>query len=235
MAVASCLAFAGAAFDASAAGLGKIVVLSSLGQPLRAEIELTASREELSDMRAQLASPDAFKQAGIDLAPALAGIRFTVDKRQNGQSVIRLSSDRPINDPFVDMLLELNWATGRLVREYTFLLDPPDMTAKASASSVVQPAARPLAPASPRPVLWVAPARLVRNLTQLHTSKTSVSALQVRDASCSYADFFLHELIGLWAGDEHEDIIAVANGDPRLGRTPRHIVDIEVRRQSDQS
>ena len=152
MAVASCLAFAGAAFDASAAGLGKIVVLSSLGQPLRAEIELTASREELSDMRAQLASPDAFKQAGIDLAPALAGIRFAVDKRQNGQSVIRLSSDRPINDPFVDMLLELNWATGRLVREYTFLLDPPDMTAKASASSVVQPAARPLAPASPRPV-----------------------------------------------------------------------------------
>lgn len=88
-------------------------------------------------------------------------------------------------------------------------------------------------PASPRPVLWVAPARLVRNLTQLHTSKTSVSAMQVRDASCSYADFFLHELVGLWAGDEHEDIIAVANGVPRLGRTPRHIVEIEVRRQSD--
>ena len=88
-------------------------------------------------------------------------------------------------------------------------------------------------PASPRPVLWVAPARLVRNLTQLHTSKSTVSVMQVRDASCSYADFFLHELVGLWAGDEHEDIIAVANGDPRLGRTPRHIVEIEVRRQSD--
>lgn len=88
-------------------------------------------------------------------------------------------------------------------------------------------------PASPRPVLWVAPARLVRNLTQLHTSKTSVSAMQVRDASCSYAEFFLHELVGLWAGDEHEDIIAVANGDAKIGRTPRHIVEIEVRRQSD--
>lgn len=88
-------------------------------------------------------------------------------------------------------------------------------------------------PASSRPVLWVAPARLVRNLTQLHTSKSTVSALQVRDASCSYADFFLRELVGLWAGDEHEDIIAVANGDHRLGRTPRHIVEIEVRRQSD--
>lgn len=90
-----------------------------------------------------------------------------------------------------------------------------------------------MTPPSHRPVLWVAPARLVRNLTQLHTSKTTVLALQVRDASCSYADFFLHELVGLWAGDEHEDIIAVANGDLRLGRMPRYIVDIEVRRQSD--
>ncbi|WNN63362.1 hypothetical protein [Enterobacter hormaechei] len=88
-------------------------------------------------------------------------------------------------------------------------------------------------PPSPHPVLWVAPARLVRNLTQLHTSKTTVLAMQVRDASCSYADFFLHELVGLWAGDEHEGIIAVANGDAKLGRTPRHIVEIEVRRQSD--
>lgn len=88
-------------------------------------------------------------------------------------------------------------------------------------------------PPSPRPVLWVAPARLVRNLTQLDTSKTSVSAMRVRDASCSYAEFFLHELVGLWAGDEHEDIIAVANGDAKLGRTPRHIVEIEVRRQFD--
>ena len=87
-------------------------------------------------------------------------------------------------------------------------------------------------PAAPRPTLWVAPARLVRNLTQLHTSKASVVAMQVRDASCSYADFFLRELVGLWAGDEHEDIVAVANGDRRLGRSPRHIVDIEVRRQS---
>ncbi|MFJ4067001.1 hypothetical protein ACIPW4_17135 [Pseudomonas sp. NPDC089996] len=88
-------------------------------------------------------------------------------------------------------------------------------------------------PASPRPTLWVAPARLVRNLAQLHTSKASVVAIQVRDASCSYADFFLHDLVGLWAGDEYADLVAVANGDPRLGRTPRHIVDIEVRRQSD--
>ena len=96
LAAASCFALAGAAFDASAAGLGKIVVLSSLGQPLRAEIELTASREEMTDMRAQLASADAFKQAGIDLVPSLLGIRFSIDKRPNGQSILKLTSDRPL-------------------------------------------------------------------------------------------------------------------------------------------
>jgi hypothetical protein len=88
-------------------------------------------------------------------------------------------------------------------------------------------------PVSTRSMLWVAPARLVRNLVQLNTSKASVPVAQVRDASCSYADFFLHYLVGLWAGDEDEDIVAIANGDPRRGRTPRHIVDIEIRRQSD--
>ena len=140
LAVASCIALSGVPLAAQAAGLGKIVVFSALGQPLRAEIELSASREELSDMKAQLASPDAFKQAGLDYATTLLGIRFSLDKRSNGQSVIRLSSDKPINDPFVDMLLELNWPAGRLVREYTFLLDPPEALAK---SPTVSPVAQP--------------------------------------------------------------------------------------------
>ena len=132
MAVASCLAFSGMPLVAQAAGLGKVVVFSALGQPLRAEIEISATREELSGMKAQLASPDAFKLAGLDYAGTLMGISFSLDKRANGQPVIKLSSERPINDPFIDMLLELNWPTGRLVREYTFLLDPPEIAAKGS-------------------------------------------------------------------------------------------------------
>ena len=132
LAVASCLAISGVPLVAHAAGLGRIVVLSGLGQPLLAEIEVSATREELSGMRAQLASPDAFKQAGLDYATTLLGIRFRMDKRPNGHSVIKLTSDKPINDPFVDMLLELNWPAGRLVREYTFLLDPPEMAMKGS-------------------------------------------------------------------------------------------------------
>ncbi|MBK8743666.1 MAG: hypothetical protein IPM05_02650 [Propionivibrio sp.] len=130
LALASCLVLSGVPLAAQAAGLGKIAVFSALGQPLRAEIDLTATRDELSGMKAQLAAPDAFKQAGLDYATTLLSIRFSLDKRANGQPVIRLTSDKPINDPFVDMLLELNWPAGRLVREYTFLLDPPEVAAK---------------------------------------------------------------------------------------------------------
>ena len=161
MAMASCLALSGIPLAAHAAGLGKIVVLSALGQPLRAEIEVSATREELADMKAQLASPDAFKQAGLDYATTLLSIRFSMDRRANGQSVIRLSSDRPINDPFVDMLLELNWPTGRLVREYTFLLDPPEVAAKATppvVSVTIRPAPAASKPAAAAPVAAVSAA-----------------------------------------------------------------------------
>ncbi|WP_200731913.1 hypothetical protein [Stenotrophomonas sp. S39] len=90
-----------------------------------------------------------------------------------------------------------------------------------------------LTPPSIRSALWVAPARLVGNLSHMHTSKSSIPGQQVRDASCSFADFFLHGLVGLWAGDEKEDIIAIAKGDPARGRVPRLIVEIEIRRQLD--
>lgn len=140
-AVASALALATIPLFSEAAGLGKVTVYSALGQPLRAELEVFATREELAGMRAQIASQDTFKQAGVEFSPTLSGITLAVDKRANGQSVIRLTSARPINDPFVDLLLELNWPTGRLVREYTFLLDPPDFAARtgATATSTITP------------------------------------------------------------------------------------------------
>jgi len=117
------------AASANAAGLGKLTVLSSLGQPLRAEIELTAvTPEEASALVAKLAPADAFRSANIDFNPALMSLRFEVEPR-NGKQVIKVSSSQPINEPFVDMLLELNWNGGRMVREYTFLLDPPDLRA----------------------------------------------------------------------------------------------------------
>ncbi|MDD5176861.1 MAG: pilus assembly protein [Sterolibacterium sp.] len=120
---------------ASAAGLGKLTVLSALGRPLRAEVDISASREELSSLSARIASPNAFQQAGIEYSPALSGIRFTVGQRPDGQPFLTIQSDRPFNEPFLDMLVELNWASGRLVREYTFLLDPPESMPKPLATS----------------------------------------------------------------------------------------------------
>jgi len=119
--------------SAYAAGLGKLTVLSALGQPLNAEIELTAvSADEGSSLVAKLAPADAFRLANIEFNPALLALRFNVEQRGTRQFV-KITSASPVNEPFVDMLLELSWSTGRLVREYTFLLDPAEMRTANSA------------------------------------------------------------------------------------------------------
>jgi pilus assembly protein FimV len=111
--------------SANAAGLGKLSVQSALGQPLRAEIELlSVTKDDLADISARLATAEAFKQARIDRQEVLGNLRFSVDQRSNGQPVIRISSTSSVQDPFLDMLIELNWSSGRLIREYTILLDP---------------------------------------------------------------------------------------------------------------
>jgi len=121
---------------AEAAGLGKLTVFSSLGQPLKAEVEIAASSEELMGMTARMAPPDVFKQAGVDYVSALNDLQFKVEKRRNGKSVLRLSSVHPVNEPFLDFLVELTWPAGRLVREYTFLLDPPEFAAAQQRNTV---------------------------------------------------------------------------------------------------
>jgi pilus assembly protein FimV len=108
------------------AGLGKLTVTSSLGQPLRAEIEVIAdAKEDVASITARMASQDAFKEARIERAAVLSGVKFSVEKRASGETYLKISSVRPIDDPFLDMLIELNWSSGRLLREYTVLLDPP--------------------------------------------------------------------------------------------------------------
>jgi pilus assembly protein FimV len=163
---------------ANAAGLGKLTVLSALGQPLRAEIELTAvSGDEASGLSAKLAAPDAFKAANIDFNPALLSLRFNVE-RKSGHQIIRISSTQPLNEPFVDMLLELSWNNGRLVREYTFLLDPPELRATQTAQ-----AAAPVAVPSQRPVQSApAPAPAQRQAEQppAPPSHAKASATQYR-------------------------------------------------------
>lgn len=138
--------------SADAAGLGRLAILNHLGQPLKAEVDLSATREELSTMTVKLASPEAFKQAGIEYSSALSAVHATVVKT-GGKPVIRLTSDKPVNEPFLDMLLEVNWASGRLVREYTFLFDPADMPAPVVAAPVALPESK----VAPAPVAVPAP------------------------------------------------------------------------------
>ncbi|MCF8197146.1 MAG: pilus assembly protein [Sulfuritalea sp.] len=126
-----------------AAGLGRITVLSALGQPLKAELEVTATSDESPSLAAKVASVDAFQQAGIDYSPALATLRFSRDiKVRGGRQYLEISTDQPLNEPFIDMLVEMSWASGRLVREYTFLLDPPDLTQRTAPEPVAAPAVK---------------------------------------------------------------------------------------------
>jgi len=143
---------------AYSAGLGRFTVNSALGQPLNAEIEIVSLQAgEEDSLTARLASPEAFRQAGIELSSALIGLKFSIDKRA-GRPVIRLSTVQPVNEPFLDVLVELQWATGRLVREYTFLLDPPEYRGLAPAPApAIPPVAAPVA--RPAPVAVPAPAR----------------------------------------------------------------------------
>ncbi|TBR11608.1 MAG: hypothetical protein EPO47_01650 [Rugosibacter sp.] len=128
-----------------AAGLGKVAVYSLLGQPLKAEIEVSANSEELSSLQAKLASVDAFRQADVEYNPVLSGLKFSREFiERNGHRYVQVTTDKPVNEPFISMLVELGWSSGRLVREYTFLLDPPDL-ASATTAAPVSPPVVPLA------------------------------------------------------------------------------------------
>lgn len=164
---------------ANAAGLGKLTVNSSLGQPLNAEIDLVSLQPgELESLTARVAPPEAFRDARIEYAPSLRLLRFSVEKRPNGQPYLKVTSVGPINEPFVDALIEVTWPQGRIQREYPILLDPPGYAqgrvtapsvaaapapsatqtppAPAPAASSAQPAA-PSTPAAEAPAASTAP------------------------------------------------------------------------------
>jgi len=109
-----------------ALGLGEIKLNSALNQPFDAEIELvSATQEDLGALRAALASNDTFVRYGLDRPAYLADFNFQVAKGSGGRDVLRVTSPRPVTEPFVTLLVEANWPRGRLLREYTVLLDPP--------------------------------------------------------------------------------------------------------------
>ncbi len=136
------LAMATGSMSAHALSLGRFQVLSSMGEPLRAEIEISlASAEESQGLRAQIAPLRNFQQAGMEFNPSLEGVSANIDNR-NGRWFIVLQGRKPMQDTFVDLILETQWSTGRLVRNYALLLNlaPPKIQATPPQAPVVLPA-----------------------------------------------------------------------------------------------
>jgi pilus assembly protein FimV len=139
-----------------ALGLGEIHLNSALNQPFDADIELvSATQEDLGALRAALASSDAFSRYGLDRPAYLSDFTFRVAKGSGGQDVLKVTSPRPVTEPFVTLLVEANWPRGRLLREYTVLLDPPVFAPTPAASE--PPVAAPRASSSAAPSSGPAP------------------------------------------------------------------------------
>lgn len=125
---------------ADAAGLGKITVTSALGQPLRAEIDLiSVPKDDVDLLVAKPATPEEYKRAGVDRPEGVQTVRFAVEKRANGQPYLKVTSLEAMNEPFLQLLVQLDWPSGRILRNYTILLDPPGLREKPAAPAVTAP------------------------------------------------------------------------------------------------
>ncbi|HDQ4507431.1 peptigoglycan-binding protein LysM, partial [Pseudomonas aeruginosa] len=125
-------------------GLGEITLKSALNQPLDAEIELLEVRDLGSgEVIPSLASPEEFSKAGVDRLYYLTDLKFTPVVKPNGKSVIRVTSSKPVQEPYLNFLVQVLWPNGRLLREYTVLLDPPLYSPQAAASAPQAPVSAP--------------------------------------------------------------------------------------------
>jgi len=114
------------ALSVHAAGLGSMSSSSKLGEPLNAEIELLAvTPAELNSIQAALASEQVYQDQMLEKPASYPFIKIEVGNNTKGQPILKLTSSQPITEAFLDMLIQVDWPTGRLVKEYTLLLDPP--------------------------------------------------------------------------------------------------------------
>ena len=128
--MASAIALLGclASLEAHAVALGRITVQSALGESLRAEIDISdLSPDEAASLRIGVAGADVFRAAGLEYSAAASGLDVRLQRRPDGRPFLRLTSNRAISEPFVDLVLEARWAAGRVTRDYTMLFDPPNL------------------------------------------------------------------------------------------------------------
>ena len=132
--VMTALAAAMSSANVSALGLGEVKLHSSLNQPLMAEVELLQVQDlSRTEILPNLASRSDFERAGVDRPFALTDLSFKTVIEESGKAVIKITSVKPVQEPYLNFLMEVHWPSGRLLREYTLLLDPPAFSGLPSA------------------------------------------------------------------------------------------------------
>jgi pilus assembly protein FimV len=125
---------------AHALGLGELTLKSTLNQPLVAEIELLDVKElTAAEVVPSLASPEDFAKAGVDRQAFLNDLTFTPVLNASGKSILRVTSSKPLSEPMVKFLVQVMWPNGRLLRDYSVLLDPSKFSPQ-TAEAAAQPA-----------------------------------------------------------------------------------------------
>jgi FimV-like protein len=126
--------------SACALDLGGLTVESTLGQPLSARIELnSATNEGLALLTARIADAAVYRQNNLEYPAVLARARLTIERLSDGNAILKITSPSPATEPYLDLLVDVSWASGRVLRKYTLLLDPPGMTSAQAVSSVYPP------------------------------------------------------------------------------------------------
>ncbi len=140
-----------------ALGLGDIHLHSALNQNLKADIDLLSVEQGgIADVRVSLASSEAFTRAGVERTFMLSRLRFKAERLPNGSAVLHVTTLEPVREPFLNFLIEANWAKGRMIREYTVLLDPP-VTLGRKPAPVVPPKAAVAPPPKKKPIVTPPP------------------------------------------------------------------------------
>ncbi|MBW3567633.1 MAG: hypothetical protein KY410_06710, partial [Proteobacteria bacterium] len=163
--------------SALALGLGDIRLNSWLNQRLDAEIELvSAAADELESLEVRLADRAAFDRYGLDRDPFLNNLQFRVIRRSNGTAYVQITSTEPVREPFLTFLIEADWSSGRLLREYTLLIDPPTF---ADREQVAPQSQAPVATPAPQPVEREAP--ITESTQQSFAEQPRVAESEVGD------------------------------------------------------
>ncbi|MET2489183.1 type IV pilus assembly protein FimV [Ralstonia pseudosolanacearum] len=215
---------------AHAAGFGALHVRSSLGQPLQAEIDLSGvTEEEAQNLVAKLASPDAYQRAGLTYNPIVSTLRASLVRQSGGSYVVRVISAQPVAEPFVDILVDLTWASGRVSRAYTFLLDPagssntprnfaPTPVVQATTPGVVDSTPAPVAAAPQAPAAAPRAARPARQAARPRPAPATTDAAPGRTYTVrpgdSLYDIASNAAPGQDAASRNQMVLALYRSNP---------------------